>query len=385
MKKDARQIVDRYAAIPKYMKLAEEFRLRIEKGELQPGDRLPSFVELREQLGMGQSTLERAYALLEQDALIYREAGRGIFVAIPSRRRQTGVIGLWGITPVKAEHPYYSQLLSGVQHAAHGSGKEVLLLNDTQPLRSERLDGIVVYSSRPHLALERIVDCLPRVVVMTPTHETPSVVADNYGAVKAAMRHLFDLGHRRIAYLLARRNDETPRLRLDGYYDALREEGIVPDTRWLRTPTEEPSLSPDDIFRSFIVWGRNQMQEWLADDWDELGCTALLAQNDDAAIGVIQALTEAGRKVPDDLSVVGFDDTRVAQLFSPSLTTIRVPLREIGAKATSILIEQMNDDHLISKSVPENNGEGDMPNFPPCIMETPLIVRDSTGPARTAL
>ena len=119
MKKEARQIVDRYSSAPKYMKLAEEFRLRIQNGELQPGDRLPSFVELREQLGMGQSTLERAYALLEQDALIYREAGRGIFVALPSRRPQTGVIGLWGITPVKAEHPYYSQLLSGVQQAAH--------------------------------------------------------------------------------------------------------------------------------------------------------------------------------------------------------------------------------------------------------------------------
>ena len=83
------------------------------------------------------------------------------------------------------------------------------------------------------------------------------------------------------------------------------------------------------------------MQTWLANNWQQAGCTALLAHNDYVAIGVMDALREAGLRVPDDIAVVGFDGLEVGQFVSPRLTTVEVPLHEIGAQAVEMLCAQI--------------------------------------------
>ena len=91
------------------------------------------------------------------------------------------------------------------------------------------------------------------------------------------------------------------------------------------------------------------MKAWLSesDDWSKIGCTALLCHNDDVAIGAMQALNAAGLKVPDDVSVVGFDGTEVGEYSSPQLTTIEVPLQQMGKVAIGLLQKQIEVDEVI--------------------------------------
>lgn len=362
------RITERPTDVPKYLDLAAQFRQQIAAGELAPGERLPSFASLREQLGVGQSTLERAYALLEDEMLISREPGRGIFVAPPRRRARTGVIGLIGVTPEKAEHPYYARLLAGVQTAAHQNDSQVLLLNDALPVRAELLDGLVIYANRPHRVLEQLPADLPRVVVLFPTDEAPCILADDFGGAQAATRHLIELGHRRIAYLLSDANFEIYRERLSGYRAALLGSSVEPQAAWLHIFGElETPVQPS--YLGLAIQGREQMKSWLSDGFLGLGCTALLAHNDEVAIGALQTLSEMGVSVPAQLSVIGFDDARYSQIHAPSLSSVRVPLDEIGARATQIIFEQHQNEFNSTRS-----------RHQPETLPTLVVARESTVP-----
>jgi DNA-binding LacI/PurR family transcriptional regulator len=167
-------------------------------------------------------------------------------------------------------------------------------------------------------------------------------VADEYSGIQAAVQHLTSQGHRRIGYLLMREYSPEAPLRLAGYEVALREAGIEPLPEWvwrLRGGNVAASVS-------FVEIGRLSMRAWLNDGFLQLGCTALLAQNDETALGAIDVLREAGLKTPDDISIIGFDGTEVAEYCSPPLTTVAMPLRDIGSKAVEIALTLMQGERM---------------------------------------
>ena len=125
-------------------------------------------------------------------------------------------------------------------------------------------------------------------------------------------------------------------IRRQAAYEAgLRNAGIDLDPRWMRELEWQRSYEVDSFFRSS---GRETMRLWFQQDWRELGCTAILAQNDETAIGMIEAFREAGVEVPSQVSVVGFDGTEVSTFVRPRLTTIEVPLKQIGITAVRKLL-----------------------------------------------
>ena len=85
------------------------------------------------------------------------------------------------------------------------------------------------------------------------------------------------------------------------------------------------------------------MKSLLKGNWEEMDCTAILAHNDESAIGVMKVLANAGIRVPEDVSVVGFDGTEVSDLCTPRLTTIKLPLVEMGERAVKVLLQQMRE------------------------------------------
>jgi LacI family transcriptional regulator len=341
------------AGEPKYASIAARYRQQIQSGVLRPGDRLPSFAEVRAQLGVGQSTLERAHQLLESETLILREPGRGVFVAPQRRRPKTGIIGLYGIDAVKGHHPYFSRLLEGVHLAAQEAGIEILLLHENVPLAPDKVDGILLYSTMPDVALRKLPPEVPCVSLLTSARGISSVTVDDSEGVAAAVRHLVEQGHRRIAYLVGRSHQSVAQCRTTAYRNALCEAGIMPQDEWLRNLPELSSLGHREIYRAFVEWGHEAMIGWLANGWTDLGCTALLAHNDDTAIGATRALQEAGWKVPKQVSVVGYDDTLSAELFHPPLTTVHVPLREIGSRAMELLLNEIESETASGSAEPE--------------------------------
>jgi len=260
---------------------------------------------------------------------------------------------------------YLPRLLSSVNDCCHAHGYKVLIeAADDQfkdpgafmnLVKGKRIDGLIVVNMRS-------VDC--NYVRLLTQQGFPVVVPgsglesfysrytgdDDVILAKQVTKHLTDLGHRRIAHLaFASQEFEAVSLRRAGYESALEEAGIVPD----------PSLVAyaDISARS----GYSAMKELLARGVD---FTALFAGNDTIAFGAMKALKEAGRRIPQDVAVVGYDDIPLAEFASPPLTTLRVDPMTQGREAVDMLLALMNGETYARLEIP---------------YDTCLVIRDSCG------
>ncbi|WP_246082774.1 substrate-binding domain-containing protein [Nonomuraea diastatica] len=183
-----------------------------------------------------------------------------------------------------------------------------------------------------------------------PARNTPSVGAGNWNGGLTATRHLLELGHRRIGIITGPDSALRSRARLDGYRTALDMAGIPAD----------PELIGQGDF--LIEGGLTEAHRMLRLPDRP---TAIFATNDGQAIGVYHAIHQLRLRVPDDLSVIGFDDLPSVRWAIPPLTTIRQPLAEMAAAATSMLLKLAHGEHL-----PQSRVE----------LATELVIRGSTAP-----
>ena len=183
-----------------------------------------------------------------------------------------------------------------------------------------------------------------------PLHDTPSIGATNWNGGLSATRHLLALGHRRIGVVGGPRNVLCSRARLDGYRAAMDEAGVPVD----------PAL---------IRFGNFHVQDGTAQGRALLRLpdppTAIFAGNDLQALGVYQAARELRLHIPEDLSVIGFDDLPVASWVGPPLTTVRQPLVQMAMAAARLVLRLAN---------------GEQPSQTRVELATELIVRESTAP-----
>ena len=349
----------------KYVQIAEALKADIVAGRLAPNDRLPSFADLRERYGATPATASQAYAVLERERLVTRERGRGVFVGAP-RRSRTGIVAVTGGCYARPHlWAYWSSLFQGIEEAAAKAGVEMLFTKlGSETMLSDKIDGVLLSEQFADATSRKLPSGLPCVSLLLPIEGVMSMAVDDYHGVRMAIDHLLALGHRKIAYLCEGYQGYWTRRRLCAYRDGLEEAGIARDARWLRSL---PATLPGDC--DFRLGGLNAMRTWLRDDWRELGCTALLVHNDDAANGALQALAEAGVHVPRQVSVMGFDGAGTDQMCIPPLTTIQVPLRQIGAAGMELLLR------LIRGETPESASGATCTLFP-----VRLIDRESTAP-----
>lgn len=327
----------------KYEAWANRLRMQIQQGELQPGDQLPSHNEMKEQFGLSRPTVERIHALLEQEGLIVREERRGAFVTSGKRSVST-TIGVFSPLNDRYERqPYNVHLLSGVREVAEGMGHQILLLGDSTARSNRKLDwtqigGILTLAADDEQLtglLNAMPPGMPCVTLIGDSPRALSVTCDDYHGSLALTEYLLELGHRRIAALISPIMLVTRR-RIEGYQQALTAAGVAYQEKWIRNQPFQLTAA-----HGFAQAAKICMQQWLREDWQEVGYTAIVAQNDESAIGIIEAIHEAGLRVPQDISVVGFDGTELIRHYRPRLTTTEVPLHEIGARGARWLIQQM--------------------------------------------
>ncbi|GII24631.1 LacI family DNA-binding transcriptional regulator [Planosporangium mesophilum] len=193
-------------------------------------------------------------------------------------------------------------------------------------------------------------------VVVDPTgepgHGTPSIGATNWSGGLSATRHLLDLGHRRIAVISGPDRVLCSRARLDGYRAAMDAAGL---------PVERDLIRTGDFH---VEAGFAQARALLALPDPP---TAIFAGSDLQALGVYEAAREAGLRIPDDLSVVGFDDLPVARWVGPPLTTVRQPLVEMAGAAVRLVLAL---------------ARGERPEQTRLELSTSMVVRQSTAPPR---
>jgi DNA-binding LacI/PurR family transcriptional regulator len=312
-------------------------RHQITSGVWKPGDRLPSYNETRAQHGVHTNTMEKVYSQLESEGLIVRRRGSGTYVTEPSARpaSTTGIIGLCGRGfNFSSYSPYWAHLQGGAREAASQAGMQLLLLDPRHSQGWEKADGVLICDWNDRRMPRKNLPGMATVSLLAPVPGIASVMADDEGGARMAMEHLIEMGHRRIALLHAH-NQRIVKQRLTGYRAALREAGIRPRASWVRHMRGDYYEG-----KEFTLAARQEVLLWLRDGWKQFGCTALLCHNDETATGAIQAFHEAGLRVPEDVSVVGFDGTEYCDLVTPRLSTVEVPLREIGAAGIELLLQQ---------------------------------------------
>ncbi|WP_430645267.1 LacI family DNA-binding transcriptional regulator [Agromyces sp. GXS1127] len=185
-----------------------------------------------------------------------------------------------------------------------------------------------------------------------PSPDVPSVGSANWSGGLAATRHLIELGHTRIAAITGPADMMCSLARIDGYRSAMNSAGLPIDEEWIR-------------FGDFHVsGGRDRARELLDRD---IRPTAIFAGSDMQALGVLEAARERGIRVPEDLSVVGYDDIPLARWLTPKLTTVHQPLRRMGEEAARLAIRLAEEPLDASAPTPRMD------------LATSLVVRDSTA------
>jgi len=303
----------------------------------------------------------RARVLAAAAELDYRPSGPAR--ALKLRRSRT-----LGLLVTDIENPYFPEIVRAVEDAAHERGFAVLLCNATDDPRRElayinlllerRVDGIIVAASRVGARHAALLARAPVPVVLVnseaPRSGLPAITSDNRGGARLAAEHLLALGHRRIGHITAPRTNAAAAARLSGVRDALRRAGL---------PPELLEIAEGD---GRVAGGERAMSELLA---RRAVPTAVVCYNDLTAIGAMRAVARAGRSVPGDISLVGFDDIELAQWTDPPLTTVAQPKRDMGAWAFARLAG--SDD---GASHPSQAGTVRLP--------TSLVIRSSTAPPR---
>ena len=310
--------------------------------------------------GVAVRTTERVQRVI--DELGYESS----LVARSLRSLRTHVIGIL----VAEFEPFSTEILKGTSQAIVGTGYELLAYSgggrpdedagwerrSLSRLGGTLIDGAVLVTP----TVVGVGGSVPAVAIdphAGPTH-MPTVDADNLEGAVLATEHLLRLGHRRIGFLGGRPDLESARLREEGYRTALRAAGIEVDPDLVRVGGYQPRVAAGPARELLTLPDRP---------------TAVFAANDLTAIGTMQVARDLGLSVPEDLSVVGFDDVPESALTQPPLTTVSQPLQQMGSEAVRLLIRLMNSPGAGSGSGAGSDDSGTHVRLP-----TALVERGST-------
>ncbi|MEU2437712.1 LacI family DNA-binding transcriptional regulator [Streptomyces rubradiris] len=256
--------------------------------------------------------------------------------------------------------PYFSEIILGVSAGLSSAGMQLLLVltgDETEYgrlagyLAAQRVDGVLLMAVH---AEDTLPDRLAELAVPTvlagrrgEAERLGHVRADNRGGARLAVRHLLAGGRRAVATITGPLDMDAARARLDGYRDALRDAGI---------PVAGELIAAGDFTEQ---GGRAAMRELLRRRPD---LDAVFAASDVMASGAVQELRAAGRRIPGDVALVGFDDSIVARHIDPPLTSVRQPLAEMGRTMASLLLEEIAQRGTGQRGV---------------VLPTELVVRES--------
>lgn len=334
-----------------------------------------SIQDIAEAAGVSHSTVSRA---LHDSSLISPEVRERIqqlaremgytpnAVAQSLKGKRTNTIGLV-ITSIA--DPFAGRVVRGIEDAAQAANVSLFLsVSNNDPEREleiietfhrRRVDGVISATAQirgPYV--KRLAQIkMPTVVINqqaeSETDRLHSVDSDDYGGARQAVEHLLSLGHRAIGYMGVGNRLPSNRRRLAGYRDALAAAGIEAKEAWVRTASSHRFRSED------AVEGQAMLPGLL-----RTGITAVFCYNDLIAVGALMACRELALRVPEQLSVIGYDDVDVARFVTPPLTTVHQPKLRLGMLAMQMLLDILDGKPVQSQRLP-----------------TDLVVRASTGPA----
>ena len=297
-----------------------------------------TIIDVAQAAGISISTVSRAYH--SPDLVRAGTRARALAAAAelgytPNRAARgltTGRTGSLGLVVPDIANPFFPALIKAAQRRAH-AGDHALYLADGEEdphtefraiqMMAKQVDAVVACSSRMSPAqLRAAASLVPLVLINRSFEHLPAVLLDMGGGMRQAVEHLHALGHRRCIYLAGPANSWSGRQRHRAFRQACTRLGIESVELGPFDPTYEVGASAADLALA-------------------VGTTAIIAFNDLMALGVLARLGERGLRVPEEISVVGFDDIRMAEMASPPLTTVAAPAAEAGRAAIELALDPL--------------------------------------------
>jgi DNA-binding LacI/PurR family transcriptional regulator len=352
------QIANRPAR-PLYQQIEHYLREQIASGALREGDLLPSVKQLREQFGgVNHLTVRQAIKNLVEDNLVRSVQGRGSFVTDRATRHKRIAVVLPHL-----EDTLFVRIARGAQEVLEAAGLHTLILDSRGSQVTETdhiahlsrlsLDGALIFPTAHSNITEQIVKLKMEessfVLVDRYLEDiaTPCVVVDNYQGGYESACYLAKQGRRHVAWIGGLRS--TPaRLRLEGFRNALNDAGIACPGTMIKSIQITPAAPSfyDAALRDGVHAAVAELLE------QEPHLDAIVCCNDRSALSVLTKLQEVRQRIPEDVAVIGFDDIYEAEWSTPTLTTIRQPMLQMGRDAAQMLLERISDKNApIQKKV----------------------------------
>lgn len=339
-------------------------------GELITGDQLPPIRLLADHLNISLHTVRYAYQQLEVDGLVETRQGRGTHVTsydLANLLQSDSMLPSHtvGVVLPTWENPFYHSFMQGAEEGVEEDQTMFLFCaTHDDPVRAwksiarliaKNVDGLLIISHdlqkimTPQKRFGKLSD-LPIVLVDAPGYDGYAVQLDLESVGYTATKHLLDLGHRRIGLIIHNMDFHNVTPLNDGYQHALQEAGLVIDPNLI---SRVPGFD--------IKAGSLGMRKLLS---LTVPPTAIFAFTDLVAFGAMQVIKEKGLRIPEDLSIVGFNNIPAAELVEPTLTTVAAPSLKLGQTAMKMLQE------LINGTVPEERE---------IVLPVSLVIRQSSA------
>ena len=335
---------------PKYQELTEQLRLQIVSGEIAPGQKLPSENTLSAQYQVSRQTVRKTLAILQNEGYIYAEHGRGTFCSEMMRHAHPSK-NIAVVTTYLSDY-IFPRVIQGIDDVLTGAGYSIVLKNTKnsrtreaeclQEILSKDIDGVIIEPSKSqifcrhmnlyeqleksHIPYVFIQGCFPQM------KDKPHVLLDDFQGGYMITKYLLDNGHRSIAGIF-KADDIQGQNRHRGYVQALQEAGMLYDPDkviWFHT--EDRKVHPREGILRLLAKG--------------ISLDAVVCYNDQIAMQIIPALASRGIRVPEDISVTGYDNSCMAMGDGFHLTTIVHPQEKLGEMAAQLLLSLLRGETL---------------------------------------
>ncbi len=352
----------------KYVVLMADLKDQILSGQIKPGDKIPSENQLASSYKISRHTVRKALAILENEGYLSAEHGRGTFCS-ERMRHQKNSKNIAVITTYISDY-IFPRLIQGMDRVLTDKGYSIILKNTGNSRQKEAqclediltkdVDGLIIEPSKSQIVCrnmhlyERLDKYqIPYIFIQgsyPQMKHKPTILLDDVRGMYLAVSYLIGLGHRRIVGIF-KADDSQGEQRHKGYIQALQEAGISYDPElviWFHT--EDRKVKPSVMLKLMLSEGKRV---------DAVAC-----YNDQIAVEVIHALTEYGCRVPEDISVTGYDNSVMSYSGTLSLTTVAHPQETMGEMAAELLLEQI-------QGIPEEDSKVSR------LIEPELVIRDS--------
>ncbi len=357
---------------PKYLRVVDWIKKQIAAGEFQVGDKLISENELSSRFGVSRQTVRQATSILENSGVLERRRGSGTYVAAVEELRAEPITMNVGVVTTYFDDYLFPCIIRGIDKVLTRNGYAMQLsitYNKVENERSilknllkKRLDGLIIEPTKSGLPnlnedLYRQIQQIGIPCIFINANyqglDFPVVTMDDYACGRSAAEYLIQKGHKQIGGIF-KSDDSQGHLRYAGVAGALtqhnlplREEGFL----WYTTEdlVQQSTVESPELEVNFL----QRLQ----------GCTAVVCYNDQVAVRFIDMLQRHGLRIPEDVSVISFDDSYLATLGHKGLTTFVHPKEVLGRTAAENLLSLI-DGRSVKKKV----------NFPPRLMERDSVI-----------